>query len=142
MRLIEDASCRALSGDFEANLLQLPVVVVSFGAIALLKRRCFESPLSRRHRTVWRYDAMRQLMSSVCGMVVLIVFARGLEGNDCLNFIGLVSCDLVVGTAVDGMLLWLFAAGGRVRAHERGGAFHQLLHRLARADSRVPQSLH
>ena len=112
MRLIDDASCRALSGDLEANLLQLPVVVVSFGAIALLKRRCFESPLSRRHRTVWRYDAQRQLMSSVCGMLVLIVFARGLQGNDCLNLIGLVSCDLVVGTAVDGMLLWLFAAGG------------------------------
>ena len=35
MRLIQDASCRALSGDLQANLLQLPVVVVSFGAIAL-----------------------------------------------------------------------------------------------------------
>ena len=61
---------------------------------------------------MWRYDAQRQLMSSVVGMLVLIVFARGLQGNDCLNLIGLVSCDLVVGTAVDGMLLWLFAAGG------------------------------
>ena len=81
------ASCRALSGDLQANCLQLPVVLVSFVCIALVKRRCFESPLCRRHRTVWRWDVQRQLMASVAGFTVLIVFARGLQGSDCLNLI-------------------------------------------------------
>jgi hypothetical protein len=106
------ASCRALSGDLQANCLQLPVVLVSFVCIALVKRRCFESPLCRRHRTVWRWDVQRQLMASVAGFTVLIVFARGLQGSDCLNLIGLACTDLAAGTVLDGLLLWLFAAGG------------------------------
>ena len=105
------ASCRALSGDWQANVLQL-CACAAFVVAALIKRRCFESPLRRRHQVVWRWDVCRQFMATCAGMTVLLVFARGLQGDDCLNFVGLLVTDVIVGLVVDGLLVWLFAAGG------------------------------
>lgn len=105
-------SCSAIGAEPEPNLLQAPVIVAAFMLPALLKRRCCENRLTRRSRPVWRLDLHRQFVSSVTGLFVLIIFARGLTGEDCVNFVGLVAVDLTFGCALDAALCWMMRQGG------------------------------
>lgn len=105
-------SCPPISTEPEPNLLQAPVLVAAFMLCALFKRRCCENPLTRRSRSVWRLDMHRQFVSSITGLFVLIIFSRGLTGEDCVNFIGLVAVDLTFGCALDAALCWMMRQGG------------------------------
>lgn len=105
--------CEPISAQVLPNTIQVGIVLVATMLPAIIKRRFFERPVAtRRSKEVWRFDVRRGLMASVIGICVIIVFARGLNGNVCSNFLALVAVDLSIGTALEAFLCYLFKKGG------------------------------
>ena len=82
-----------------ANLIQIPVVLLSTLIAAAIKRRCIDD--DTRTRLVWRLDIIRQTIVSVISMSLLISIAILFQGSDTLNLMTLVAVDITLGCAVD-----------------------------------------
>ena len=110
-----DASyCEPIDGGLYPNLLQIPIVLLAVAIPAAIKRRCCESPLTRRHRKVWVFDVCRIASTTTISWLVLLIFARGLaaQGDACSTLLVLAATDLTLGSLLDAAVCWLMFLGG------------------------------